>query len=74
MANFTGLAAGRHALLQKLGWDVEKQGLIGAPEITVVTPDSLSRATIVRIRSATPALSAVEYVRSAASGTPASRK
>lgn len=39
MANFTGLAAGRHALLQKLGWDVEKQGLMGAPQITVVTSD-----------------------------------
>ena len=39
MANFTGLAAGRHALFEKLGWDVEKQGLIGAPRITVVTSD-----------------------------------
>jgi glutamate/tyrosine decarboxylase-like PLP-dependent enzyme len=39
MANFTGLASGRHALFQKLGWDVEKQGLIGAPRITVVTGD-----------------------------------
>jgi glutamate/tyrosine decarboxylase-like PLP-dependent enzyme len=39
MANFTGLAAGRHALFQKLGWDVEKQGLLGAPHITVVTSE-----------------------------------
>ena len=39
MANFTGLAAGRHALLAKLGWDVERQGLFGAPAITVVTSD-----------------------------------
>jgi len=39
MANFTGLAAGRHALYRGLGWDVEKQGLIGAPRITVVTSD-----------------------------------
>ena len=39
MANFTGLAAGRHALLAKLGWDVEKQGLLGAPRITVITSD-----------------------------------
>ena len=37
MANFTGLAAGRHALFKSVGWDVEKQGLIGAPSITVVT-------------------------------------
>src|SRR5438067_9685383 len=39
MANFTGLAAGRHALLAKLGWDVERQGLFGAPAITVVPGD-----------------------------------
>jgi glutamate/tyrosine decarboxylase-like PLP-dependent enzyme len=39
MANFTALAAGRHALLAKLGWDVEQQGLFGAPAITVVTGD-----------------------------------
>jgi glutamate/tyrosine decarboxylase-like PLP-dependent enzyme len=35
MANFCGLAAARHALLQAHGWDVEAQGLFGAPEITV---------------------------------------
>jgi glutamate/tyrosine decarboxylase-like PLP-dependent enzyme len=39
MANFTGLTAGRHALLKAAGWDVEKQGLNGAPPITVVTSD-----------------------------------
>jgi glutamate/tyrosine decarboxylase-like PLP-dependent enzyme len=39
MANFTGLAAGRHALFKSAGWDVEKQGLIGAPAITVVTSE-----------------------------------
>jgi glutamate/tyrosine decarboxylase-like PLP-dependent enzyme len=39
MANFSGLAAARHALLQRAGWDVEKQGLFGAPPITVVLGD-----------------------------------
>jgi glutamate/tyrosine decarboxylase-like PLP-dependent enzyme len=39
MANFTALAAARHALLGKLGWNVEQQGLFGAPTITVVTSD-----------------------------------
>src|SRR5262249_53691884 len=39
MANLTVLAAGRHALFAKLGWDVEKQGLRGAPAITVLTND-----------------------------------
>jgi glutamate/tyrosine decarboxylase-like PLP-dependent enzyme len=36
MANFTGLAAGRHAVLRSAGWDVEADGLFGAPPITVV--------------------------------------
>jgi len=36
LANLTGLAAGRHAVLARAGWDVEGQGLFGAPEITVV--------------------------------------
>jgi glutamate/tyrosine decarboxylase-like PLP-dependent enzyme len=37
MANFTGLAAARHSLLKKCGWDVEANGLFHAPEITVIT-------------------------------------
>ncbi len=36
MANFTALAAARHALLARRGWDVEAQGMFGAPEIKVV--------------------------------------
>jgi glutamate/tyrosine decarboxylase-like PLP-dependent enzyme len=36
MANFTALAAARHALLAHAGWDVEERGLFGAPEIRVV--------------------------------------
>jgi glutamate/tyrosine decarboxylase-like PLP-dependent enzyme len=36
MANFTGLAAARRAVLTRAGWDVEAQGLFGAPPVTVV--------------------------------------
>ena len=36
MANFTGLGAARHALLEAQDWDVEAQGLFGAPPITVI--------------------------------------
>lgn len=36
MANFSGLAAARSALLQRSGWNVEEDGLFGAPEIRVV--------------------------------------
>jgi glutamate/tyrosine decarboxylase-like PLP-dependent enzyme len=36
IASFTCLAAARHAVLERVGWDVEAQGLFGAPPITVV--------------------------------------
>lgn len=35
MANVTALAAARHAVLIRLGWDVESQGLFGAPPVTI---------------------------------------
>jgi glutamate/tyrosine decarboxylase-like PLP-dependent enzyme len=41
MANFTGLAAARHVVLEKAGWDVERNGLFGAPPITVVVGDEV---------------------------------
>lgn len=40
-ANFSGLAAARHALLARRGWNVEAQGLFGAPPITVVVGDEV---------------------------------
>lgn len=36
MANFTALAAARHHVLAHVGWDVERDGLQGAPKIRVV--------------------------------------
>jgi glutamate/tyrosine decarboxylase-like PLP-dependent enzyme len=41
MANFTALAAARHAVLEKEGWDVERNGLFGAPQITVIVGDEV---------------------------------
>lgn len=41
MANFTALAAARHTLLAKQGWDVNAAGLYGAPEIKVVVGDEV---------------------------------
>jgi glutamate/tyrosine decarboxylase-like PLP-dependent enzyme len=40
-ANFSGLAAARHALLERRGWNVETQGLFGAPPITVVVGEEV---------------------------------
>ncbi|MFL5591612.1 MAG: hypothetical protein ACJ8DI_28705, partial [Ktedonobacteraceae bacterium] len=36
MANFTCLAAARHSVLKQAGWDVEANGMFGAPPVTVV--------------------------------------
>src|SRR6059036_701304 len=41
MANFTALAAARHALLERAGWNVEAEGLFGAPPLTVVVGDEV---------------------------------
>jgi glutamate/tyrosine decarboxylase-like PLP-dependent enzyme len=41
LANFTALAAARHAVLARAGWDVEAEGLFGAPPITVVVGDEV---------------------------------
>lgn len=40
-ANFSALAAARHALLERQGWDVGVRGLYGAPEIKVVVGDEV---------------------------------
>jgi len=37
MANFTCLAAARHGVLRRVGWNVEEDGLYGAPRINLVT-------------------------------------
>jgi glutamate/tyrosine decarboxylase-like PLP-dependent enzyme len=40
-ANFAALAAARHMLLARAGWDVEAYGLFGAPPLTVVVGDEV---------------------------------
>jgi glutamate/tyrosine decarboxylase-like PLP-dependent enzyme len=41
MANMTCLLAARHALLKKSGWDVEAQGLFGAPPFQVIVGEEV---------------------------------
>ena len=36
MANVTALAAARHRVLADVGWDVERDGLVGAPPLRVI--------------------------------------
>jgi glutamate/tyrosine decarboxylase-like PLP-dependent enzyme len=45
MANFAGIAAGRHAVLERAGWDVEAQGLQGAPPVRALVGEE-AHATI----------------------------
>ncbi len=41
MASFSALAAARHAVLARAGWDVEAAGLQGAPPISVVVSEEV---------------------------------
>jgi len=39
VANFTALAAARHRVFADAGWNVEAEGLIGAPDVTLIVSD-----------------------------------
>jgi len=55
-ANFSGLAAARHALLAKQGWNVEEDGMFGAPAMEVIVGEEVHA-------SVTKALSMAGYGR-----------
>ncbi|MBK6423034.1 MAG: aspartate aminotransferase family protein [Gemmatimonadetes bacterium] len=46
MAHVTCLAAARHALLARAGWDVNRDGLSGAPAIRLLTSDAVHGTTV----------------------------
>lgn len=50
MANFTCFAAARNRVLERHGWDVDRQGLFGAPPITVVLGEE-AHSTIYKVLS-----------------------
>jgi len=50
VANFTALAAARGALLAKAGWDVEADGLFGAPEIEVLIGEDAHATVFAALR------------------------
>lgn len=52
LGNVVGIAAARHALLAREGWDVERRGLYGSPELEVIVGDD-AHATV---------LTALQYV------------
>ncbi len=50
MANFTCLAAARHEVLRRVGWNVEEHGLQGAPRVTIVAGDHAHVSVIGALR------------------------
>ena len=50
MANFTCLAAARNRVLKQVGWDVDRDGLFGAPPISVIV-GAEAHATLYKVLS-----------------------
>ena len=54
MANVTCLAAARNAVLARAGWDVEADGLTGAPPVTVFAGAQMHATIPVAVRAPRP--------------------
>ncbi len=50
MASFTALITARHQVLRDVGWDVERDGLFGAPSVDVVVSDAAHRTIFTALR------------------------
>lgn len=50
MANFTSLASARHSVLRKAGWDVEADGLNGAPPIDLIVNEEAHYTIFMALR------------------------
>jgi glutamate/tyrosine decarboxylase-like PLP-dependent enzyme len=50
MASFVGLAAARHRVLADVGWNVEEDGLIGAPPVRVLVGEEVHAALLKALR------------------------
>jgi glutamate/tyrosine decarboxylase-like PLP-dependent enzyme len=68
MAHFTCLAAARHGVLRKAGWDVEANGLHGAPRIHVVASEEAHVTVDVALRYLGLGTSALVRVEADAQG------
>ncbi len=49
-ANLTGLAAARHAILSRQGWDVAAKGIFGAPKMRVVVGEEVHISVLLGLR------------------------
>jgi glutamate/tyrosine decarboxylase-like PLP-dependent enzyme len=52
MGNFVGVVAGRHAVLARSGWDVEADGLQGAPPVRVIVGEQAHASLLKALRLA----------------------
>jgi glutamate/tyrosine decarboxylase-like PLP-dependent enzyme len=68
MAHTTALAAARHALLARVGWDVEEQGLAQAPPLRILAGDETHVTVLRALRLLGLGSGAVERVESDAQG------
>ena len=68
MAHTTALAAARHQLLQERGWDVEKYGLSGAPQLKILTTESRHEFILRSARLLGIGTDAIEYIPSDGTG------
>ena len=50
MANVTGLAAARHEVLRRAGWNVEEDGLQRAPKVRVIVGDEVHVSVVGALR------------------------
>ncbi|HEX4013525.1 MAG TPA: aminotransferase class V-fold PLP-dependent enzyme, partial [Candidatus Cybelea sp.] len=50
MATFTGLLLGRSHVLREAGWEVERDGLFGAPPIHAIVSDEMHRTIFTALR------------------------
>jgi glutamate/tyrosine decarboxylase-like PLP-dependent enzyme len=69
MANFTSLLTARHHLLAQAGWDVERDGLFGAPLINVIVSDESHRTVFSSLRMLGLGAGRVRRVDTDAQGT-----
>jgi glutamate/tyrosine decarboxylase-like PLP-dependent enzyme len=66
--NTVGLAAARHRVLERAGWDVERHGLHGAPGIRVIAGEERHATIDGSLRLLGLGVGSVEAVRSGANG------
>jgi glutamate/tyrosine decarboxylase-like PLP-dependent enzyme len=68
MANFTALVAARSHVLHQAGWDVERNGLFGAPDVQVIVSDESHRTVFTALRMAGMGAERLDRVRTDAEG------